>query len=92
MGFLINFLVTFAFIIAELSFFPHFKIFNVTPLIVIFFVICLAYFRKGREPFLLASFSGVFLDFNSAYPFGTYLVFLLILVTVIKIFFLPEII
>lgn len=87
MGFLINFLLTVFLSFLEFSFLPHFKILGTAPFLVIFFIILLAYFRKGFEPFFIASFTGIIFDFFSSYPFGTYLIIFLIWVALVKIIF-----
>ncbi len=67
----------------SLSFLPAFGLWGVAPLLPLFFVISLAYFRRGFAPILLAALTGILLDFYSAYRFGFYLgVFLVGVLTV----------
>ena len=70
-----------------LSFFPHFKIFGAVPLLPLFFVIQLAYYRKGFEPVLLAALTGLFFDLFSPYPFGSYFLLFLVTAGVVRYFF-----
>jgi cell shape-determining protein MreD len=60
--------------ILTLSLFPGLRVLGIIPLTPLFFIIALAFFRKGFEPLLLAALSGVYLDMYSSYPFGLYLV------------------
>ena len=69
------------------SLFPHFRIMGVVPLIPLFFIIQLSYFRKGFEPLLLAAICGVFLDLFSPYPFGLYLALFLLTAAIVRYFF-----
>ncbi len=71
----------------SLSFAPHFRIFGTVPLVMVFFLIALAYFRKGFEPLAIAAFVGFFFDLFSPQPFGFYLLFFLLLVGVIRFLF-----
>lgn len=56
-----------------LSTFNNLRIFGVAPLLPLFFIINLSYYRKGFEPVLLAALAGIYFDLFSAYPFGLYL-------------------
>jgi hypothetical protein len=70
-----------------LSILPHFSIFFTVPLVPLFFLIPLVYFRKGIEPFLIAAGAGIIFDFFSGYPFGFYLGFFLLVSLIIRILF-----
>lgn len=87
MIYIINFLTLSVFSFLTLSFFPHLKIFGVAPLLSLFFIIGLAYFRKGFEPLFLAAVFGILFDINSAYPFGFYLTIFLIAVGTMRYMF-----
>lgn len=87
MMYLLNILLAVIISFLTLSFAPHFKIFGVVPLVIVFFLIALAYFRKGFEPLAIAAFAGVFFDLFSPQPFGFYLLFFLLLVGVIRFLF-----
>lgn len=82
----LNFLILIILSALELSVFPHFRIFGVIPLLVPFFILMLAYFRKGVEPFLLAAVAGIFFDIFSSYPFGFYLIFFMSVAAIVRIF------
>lgn len=87
MGYLINIVISLALTAFELNFLPHFRIFGVIPLLVPFFIITLAYFRKGFEPFLVAAVGGIFFDLVSSYPFGVYLLFFMLIASLVRFFF-----
>lgn len=87
MIYILNFLVLIILSALELSVLPHFRIFGVVPLLVPFYILMLAYFRKGVEPFLLAAMAGIFFDIFSLYPFGFYLIFFMSIAAIIRIFF-----
>jgi rod shape-determining protein MreD len=78
MIYILNFLVLSVMSFLTLSFFPSIKIFGVVPLLPLFFIITLSYFRKGFEPIILAAFFGIFFDIYSSYPFGFYLAIFLV--------------
>ena len=69
------------------SLFPHFRIMGVVPLLPLFYLIQLSYFRKGFEPLLLSAIFGIFLDLYSPYSFGLYLSLFLITAAVVRFFF-----
>lgn len=83
----LNFLILVVLSALELSIFPHFRIFSVVPLLVPFFILMLAYFRKGVEPFLLAAVAGILFDAFSIYPFGFYLIFFMSIAATVRIIF-----
>lgn len=87
MVYLLNSLILALMSLLSLSVFPHLKIIGVVPLLALFFVIALAYFRKGFEPFLLAAFAGIFFDLYSSYPFGFYLALFLFFCALIRFMF-----
>jgi cell shape-determining protein MreD len=58
-----------------------------SPILPVYFIILLTYFRKGFEPLLLAALFGIVFDLFSSYPFGFYLVFFLGLAVLIKYMF-----
>lgn len=91
MGIFLNVLVVILLASLELNFLPHIRVFNIVPLILPFYIITISYFRKGFEPFFLASLAGILFDFNSSYPFGTYLIFFLLITAVMKVIFPGEI-
>lgn len=70
-----------------LSFFPHLRILGTVPLLPVFFIIPLSYFRKGFEPIFLAAAFGILFDLFSSYPFGFYLSFFLFLAVLVRFFF-----
>jgi rod shape-determining protein MreD len=70
-----------------LSFLPHLRIVGTVPLLPIFFIIPLSYFRKGFEPILLAALFGIIFDLFSSYPFGFYLSFFLFLALLVRFMF-----
>lgn len=71
----------------SLSFIPSLGIFKAGPLLPLFFIIALSYFRKGFEPLFLAALSGFIFDFFSSYPFGFYLILFLGASLVVRIMF-----
>lgn len=85
MIYLINFLVLTILSFLTLSFIPHLMGFS--PILPVYFIILLTYFRKGFEPLLLAALFGIVFDLFSSYPFGFYLVFFLGLAVLIKYMF-----
>ncbi len=87
MIYLINFLLMLVLVFFSISFLPSLRILDATPLIPIFFVIALSYFRKGFEPLLLAAFSGIIFDFISPYTFGFYTFLFLGSVLMVRIMF-----
>lgn len=87
MIYLLNILLAALISFLALSVAPHFKIFGVIPFVMVFFLIALAYFRKGFEPLAIAAFAGFFFDLFSSLPFGFYLLFFLLLVGVIRFLF-----
>jgi hypothetical protein len=87
MIYFINIFVIYILNLLTLSLFSNLRIFGVVPLIPLFFIISLAYFRKGVEPLLLAAFSGIYLDLFSSYPFGFYLSLFLFAVIVVRYMF-----
>lgn len=87
MAYLLNILVILLLGIFNFSLLPSFSIFNVVPLLPLFFIIALTYFRKGVEPILLAALAGVFLDFSSSYGFGLYLSLFLGTAVLVRLFF-----
>lgn len=78
-------LTVLSFLTVSLS--PHFRIFGVVPILPLFFIIQLSYFRKGFEPLLLAALTGIFMDLFSPYPFGFYLALFLLTSVVVRYFF-----
>lgn len=87
MIYLLNIFTVFGLSLLSLSVFPHIRILGVIPFIVPFFLITLAYFRKGFEPVLLAALAGIFFDLFSSYSFGLYLFLFLFIALVVKIMF-----
>lgn len=75
-------------ILFVLSIFPHFGPFYLTPLVPLFFVIALSYFRKGFEPLLLSALTGIILDLFSSYPFGFFLGLFLFISILVRVFFI----
>lgn len=72
MSYILNILVLYLTSLLTLSTFPNLRIFGVIPLLTLYFVIALAYYRKGFEPILLAALAGIYFDIYSSYPFGLY--------------------
>jgi hypothetical protein len=87
MIYIINFIVLFTLNVLTLSLFPGLRLFGIIPLAPLFFIISLAYFRKGFEPLLLAALSGIYLDLFSSYPFGFYLLLFLSSVMIVRYMF-----
>lgn len=87
MIYLLNIFVLLVLSFLSVSFLPHLRILGALPILPIFFIIPLAYFRKGFEPLILAAFTGIFFDLFSTLPFGFYLVFFLALAAVIRYLF-----
>lgn len=83
----INIIVLYALSLLSLTVFSNLRIFGVSPLLPLFFIISLAYFRKGFEPLLLAALAGIYFDLYSSYPFGFYLVLFLFSATVVRFMF-----
>lgn len=77
MIYFLNILILFLFTVLNVSFMHKIEIFGVTPLLPLFLVVALTYFRKGFEPLLLAAFAGFILDNFSASPFGFYIILFL---------------
>ena len=70
-----------------LSFVPSVTGLGVAPLLSLFFVIGLTYFKKGAGPILISALSGLILDFFSSSPFGLHLGLFLMVAVVIRLFF-----
>lgn len=82
-----NILIIFLLTTFTVSMWPALTATNTVPLLPLFFVIGLTYFRRGVEPLLLAAIAGIILDLYSAYPFGMYLGIFLAIAGLIRIFF-----
>lgn len=87
MVYLINILIMLLLSLLTVSFLPNFTVFGVVPLLPLFFVIGLTYFRKGFEPVLIAALAGVLLDFYSSYGFGLYLTIFLGIAIAVRVFY-----
>lgn len=87
MIYLVNTLVASFLTLITVAVLPDFRIFGVVPLLPLFFLISLAYFRKGFEPVAIAALAGFFLDVFSGYPFGLYLATLLFIVVLVRFLF-----
>jgi rod shape-determining protein MreD len=85
MIYLINFLVLTLLSFLTLSFIPH--LMGFAPILPVYFIILLSYFRKGFERLLLAALFGIVFDLFSSYPFGFYLIFFLGLAVLIRYMF-----
>lgn len=78
---ILNIIVVSGLTVLGVSLIPGLAGAGVTPLLSLFFIIGLTYFRGGFWPILIAALSGAMLDFYSASVFGLYLgIFLLIAV------------
>lgn len=88
MTYLLNILIMSILSALTLGFFPYLTVANTVPLVPLFFVILLTYFRKGFEPILLAAISGIILDIFSAYDFGFYILFFLFTAVLIRVIFI----
>ena len=69
------------------GFLPYIKILNVTPFILLYFIVLLTYFRKGFEPILIAAISGIIFDIFSSFGFGFYTLYFLIAAIVIRLLY-----
>jgi cell shape-determining protein MreD len=87
MIYLLNILVAFILSLLTLSFLPVVLPFNMAPLLPLFYLIGLTYFRKGFEPILIAAITGIVLDFYSSFGFGLYLGLFVGIAVVIRLFF-----
>lgn len=83
----LNIAVVFLLSVVSASIFPHLRIFGVAPILTLFFIIQLSYFRKGIEPLLLAAAAGIFFDLFSPFFFGLYLILFLGVATLVRYFF-----
>lgn len=82
-----NIAVVFLLSVISTSIFPHLRIFGVAPILTLFFIIQLSYFRKGIEPLLLAAAAGIFFDLFSPYFFGLYLILFVGVASIVRYFF-----
>jgi rod shape-determining protein MreD len=73
--------------VLTLNVLPHVKILGVVPLLPLFFIIALSYFRKGFEPLIIAALCGIFFDLFSSYPFGLYLILFLLVSSLVRYLF-----
>jgi hypothetical protein len=87
MIYLINIIVTYLLSLITLSTFNSLRIFGVAPLLPLFFIVTLSYYRKGFEPILLAAAAGLYFELFSAYPFGFYLFLFLLSAVVVRYMF-----
>lgn len=87
MIYILNFLILIVLSIFSLSFFPSLGISASSPLLPLFFIIALSYFRKGFEPIILAAIFGMVFDYFSPYPFGFYIFLFLISVVIVRTMF-----
>lgn len=87
MSYFFNILIIFLLSILTVSFFPYVSFGNTVPLLSFIFLVPLAYLRRGFEPIIIAALAGLFFDLYSAYYFGFYLIFSLILVSLIRVIF-----
>ncbi|MDD3480635.1 MAG: rod shape-determining protein MreD [Patescibacteria group bacterium] len=77
MIYILNILIVFLLTVINVSFLHQVEIFGVTPILPLFLVVALTYFRKGFEPLMLAAFAGFLFDLFSANPFGFYIILFL---------------
>jgi len=87
MIFFLNLLIIFILSAINLGFLPFFSVLNTTALLPLLFIICLAYFRRGFEPFVIAIFAGVMTDVFSVYFFGFYSILFILAVALIRVTF-----
>lgn len=87
MVYFLNILIIFLLTVFNVSFLHIVEIFGVTPLLPLFVVVALTYFRKGFEPLMLAALSGFILDLFSANPFGFYIILFLSVAALIRFFY-----
>lgn len=87
MIYFLNIIIVLLFSFLTLSFFPHLSLLGAVPLLPVFFILLLTYFRKGFEPIILAALTGILFDFFSSYPFGFYLFFFMFLAVLVRFMF-----
>jgi cell shape-determining protein MreD len=87
MSYLLNLIIIFLLSALTIGFFPYISPVNTVPLLPLIFLIPLAYFRKGFEPILVAALAGLFFDLYSAYQFGFYIIYFLMVVAIIRVLF-----
>ncbi len=87
MIYFLNIFITIILSILSLTFLNNIALFNVTPILPLFYVTSLTYFRKGFEPILLSVLAGLIYDFFSATPFGFYLILFLAIASLVRIFY-----
>jgi hypothetical protein len=84
---ILNILVVLVLTIIGVSFLPSITGSGITPLLSLFFIIGLTYFRRGFGPILLAAISGILMDFFSASFFGFHLGIFLLVAVLIRFLF-----
>jgi rod shape-determining protein MreD len=87
MSYVLNIIIILLLSLLTLGLLPTVSIANTVPLLPLFFIIALAYFRKGFEPIILAAMAGIFFDFYSAYQFGFYAIFFILVAVIIRVIF-----
>lgn len=87
MSYLFNIIIILLLSLLTLGLLPTVSIANTVPLLPLFFIIALAYFRKGFEPIFLAAMAGIFFDFYSAYQFGFYVIFFILVAVIIRVIY-----
>lgn len=81
---IIIFLLFFALLILQVSFVPHFSVFNVYPNILLIAILVFAIMRHSNQALLLALFFGLALDIFSSRPFGIYALIFVVLAWLIQ--------
>jgi hypothetical protein len=88
MSYILNIIIILLLSLLTLGLLPTVSIANTVPLLPLFFIIALAYFRKGFEPIILAAaMAGIFFDFYSAYQFGFYIIFFILVAVIIRVIY-----
>ncbi|MEW6407209.1 MAG: rod shape-determining protein MreD [Patescibacteria group bacterium] len=86
MKYFLSFLIILFAVILQVSFLPHFKIYNVIPNLFLLILASWAILRQHREAYIWGFFGGLFLDLNSQILFGVNT--LSFLVSALAIFFI----
>ncbi|MBW6432110.1 hypothetical protein K0A96_02905, partial [Patescibacteria group bacterium] len=87
MSYILNIIVLLLLSLLTLGFLPTVSIANTVPLLPLFFIIALSYFRKGFEPIILAAMAGIFFDLYSAFQFGFYVIFFILIAVIIRVIY-----
>jgi rod shape-determining protein MreD len=87
MTYFLNILVLTTLSLFSVSSVPYFSVLHVIPMLSLFFIVGLSYFRDGFEPIILAALVGLFFDLTSVNPFGFYLVLFLSAAALVRYLF-----